>query len=99
MGDREDAGFFISGSTDCTVNHIHGYFVLPYSYLCTVLLNDAGNKVVMLILIKYIQVKIWDPSLRGSELRATLKGHKGFLLFTQLASLWLFLWLYSLIHF
>ncbi|XP_010265189.1 PREDICTED: DENN domain and WD repeat-containing protein SCD1 isoform X2 [Nelumbo nucifera] len=40
VGDREDAGFFISGSTDCTV-------------------------------------KIWDPSLRGSELRATLKGHTG----------------------
>ncbi|NP_001316951.1 DENN domain and WD repeat-containing protein SCD1 [Gossypium arboreum] len=39
VGDREDAGFFISGSTDCTV------------------------------------VKIWDPSLRGSELRATLQGH------------------------
>ncbi|KAK1665267.1 hypothetical protein QYE76_053426 [Lolium multiflorum] len=38
VGDREDAGFFISGSTDCTV-------------------------------------KVWDPSLRGSELRATLKGH------------------------
>ncbi|KAL5544741.1 hypothetical protein UlMin_008525 [Ulmus minor] len=38
VGDREDAGFVISGSTDCTV-------------------------------------KIWDPSLRGSELRATLKGH------------------------
>ncbi|KAJ7969656.1 Denn domain and wd repeat-containing protein scd1 [Quillaja saponaria] len=38
VGDREDAGFFISGSTDCTV-------------------------------------KIWDPTLRGSELRATLKGH------------------------
>ncbi|XP_051119738.1 DENN domain and WD repeat-containing protein SCD1 [Andrographis paniculata] len=38
VGDREDAGFIISGSTDCTV-------------------------------------KIWDPSLRGSELRATLKGH------------------------
>ncbi|KAL3824778.1 hypothetical protein ACJIZ3_020807 [Penstemon smallii] len=38
VGDREDAGFFISGSTDCTI-------------------------------------KIWDPSLRGSELRATLKGH------------------------
>ncbi|RDX78914.1 DENN domain and WD repeat-containing protein SCD1, partial [Mucuna pruriens] len=38
VGDREDAGFFISGSTDCSV-------------------------------------KIWDPSLRGSELRATLKGH------------------------
>ncbi|KAJ4959695.1 hypothetical protein NE237_019605 [Protea cynaroides] len=38
VGDREDAGFFISGSTDCTV-------------------------------------KIWDPSMRGSELRATLKGH------------------------
>ncbi|XP_075666674.1 DENN domain and WD repeat-containing protein SCD1-like isoform X1 [Castanea sativa] len=38
VGDREDAGFFISGSTDCCV-------------------------------------KIWDPSLRGSELRATLKGH------------------------
>ncbi|KAL3646006.1 Scytalone dehydratase [Castilleja foliolosa] len=38
VGDREDAGFFISGSTDCTV-------------------------------------RIWDPSLRGSELRATLKGH------------------------
>ncbi|XP_010943311.1 DENN domain and WD repeat-containing protein SCD1 isoform X1 [Elaeis guineensis] len=38
IGDREDAGFFISGSTDCLV-------------------------------------KIWDPSLRGSELRATLKGH------------------------
>ncbi|KAL4284807.1 hypothetical protein GQ457_16G024760 [Hibiscus cannabinus] len=38
VGDREDAGFCISGSTDCTV-------------------------------------KIWDPSLRGSELRATLKGH------------------------
>ncbi|KAL5726231.1 Scytalone dehydratase [Ranunculus cassubicifolius] len=38
IGDREDAGFFISGSTDC-------------------------------------MVKIWDPSLRGSELRATLKGH------------------------
>ncbi|XP_010549132.1 PREDICTED: DENN domain and WD repeat-containing protein SCD1 [Tarenaya hassleriana] len=40
VGDREDAGFFISGSTDCLV-------------------------------------KIWDPSLRGSELRATLKGHSG----------------------
>ncbi|KAM3330776.1 hypothetical protein ACQJBY_027111 [Aegilops geniculata] len=38
VGDREDAGFFISGSTDCTV-------------------------------------KVWDPSLRGSELRATLRGH------------------------
>eukprot|EP00258_Populus_trichocarpa_P022180 XP_024438199.1 DENN domain and WD repeat-containing protein SCD1 isoform X1 [Populus trichocarpa] len=38
VGDREDAGFFISGSTDC-------------------------------------MVKIWDPSIRGSELRATLKGH------------------------
>ncbi|CAI9113596.1 OLC1v1014226C1 [Oldenlandia corymbosa var. corymbosa] len=38
IGDREDAGFFISGSTDCTI-------------------------------------KIWDPSMRGSELRATLKGH------------------------
>ncbi|GAV78180.1 WD40 domain-containing protein/DENN domain-containing protein/dDENN domain-containing protein/uDENN domain-containing protein/SBF2 domain-containing protein [Cephalotus follicularis] len=38
FGDREDAGVFISGSTDCLV-------------------------------------KIWDPSLRGSELRATLKGH------------------------
>ncbi|XP_058073916.1 DENN domain and WD repeat-containing protein SCD1 isoform X2 [Magnolia sinica] len=38
VGDREDAGLFISGSTDC-------------------------------------MVKIWDPSLRGSELRATLKGH------------------------
>jgi hypothetical protein len=22
-----------------------------------------------------MQVKIWDPSIRGSELRATLKGH------------------------
>lgn len=22
-----------------------------------------------------LQVKIWDPSLRGSELRTTLKGH------------------------
>ncbi|KAF8024634.1 hypothetical protein BT93_F1721 [Corymbia citriodora subsp. variegata] len=40
VGDREDAGFFISGSTDCLV-------------------------------------KIWDPSLRGSELRGTLKGHTG----------------------
>ncbi|XP_078432059.1 stomatal cytokinesis defective / SCD1 protein (SCD1) isoform X2 [Wolffia australiana] len=38
VGDREDAGLFISGSTDCTV-------------------------------------RIWDPSLRGSELRTTLKGH------------------------
>ncbi|XP_072978295.1 DENN domain and WD repeat-containing protein SCD1 [Typha angustifolia] len=38
VGDREDAGFFISGSTDCSV-------------------------------------RVWDPSLRGSELRATLKGH------------------------
>ncbi|XP_011072936.1 DENN domain and WD repeat-containing protein SCD1-like [Sesamum indicum] len=38
VGDRDDSGFFISGSTDCTV-------------------------------------KIWDPSLRGSELRATLNGH------------------------
>ncbi|KAJ3671152.1 hypothetical protein LUZ60_008578 [Juncus effusus] len=38
VGDREDAGFFISGSTDCTV-------------------------------------KVWDPSMRGSELQATLKGH------------------------
>ncbi|KAJ4797224.1 stomatal cytokinesis defective / SCD1 protein (SCD1) [Rhynchospora pubera] len=38
VGDREDAGFFISGSIDCSV-------------------------------------KIWDPSMRGSELRATLKGH------------------------
>ncbi|KAA8542690.1 hypothetical protein F0562_023811 [Nyssa sinensis] len=40
VGDREDAGFFISGSTDCSV-------------------------------------KIWDPSFRGSELKATLKGHTG----------------------
>ncbi|XP_074304749.1 DENN domain and WD repeat-containing protein SCD1 isoform X1 [Silene latifolia] len=40
VGDREDAGFFISGSTDCLV-------------------------------------KIWDPSVRGSELRATLQGHTG----------------------
>ncbi|XP_057516369.1 DENN domain and WD repeat-containing protein SCD1 [Amaranthus tricolor] len=40
VGDREDAGFFISGSTDCLI-------------------------------------KIWDPSLRGSELRATLQGHTG----------------------
>lgn len=40
VGDREDAGFFISGSADCSV-------------------------------------KIWDPSFRGSELRATLKGHTG----------------------
>ncbi|OWM65148.1 hypothetical protein CDL15_Pgr008735 [Punica granatum] len=40
VGDREDAGFFISGSTDCLV-------------------------------------KIWDPSLRGNEMRATLKGHSG----------------------
>ncbi|GLT48924.1 hypothetical protein SLA2020_225120 [Shorea laevis] len=40
VGDREDAGFFISGSTDCSV-------------------------------------RIWDPSFRGSELRATLKGHTG----------------------
>ncbi|XP_074572770.1 DENN domain and WD repeat-containing protein SCD1 [Curcuma longa] len=40
VGDREDAGFFISGSTDCLV-------------------------------------KIWDPSLRGSELKTTLKGHTG----------------------
>ncbi|KAI8542951.1 hypothetical protein RHMOL_Rhmol08G0180200 [Rhododendron molle] len=40
VGDREDAGFLISGSTDCSV-------------------------------------KVWDPSLRGSELRATLKGHTG----------------------
>ncbi|XP_042042708.1 DENN domain and WD repeat-containing protein SCD1-like isoform X1 [Salvia splendens] len=40
VGDRDDAGFFISGSTDCTV-------------------------------------KIWDPTLRGSELKATLKGHSG----------------------
>lgn len=38
VGDREDAGFLISGSTDCTV-------------------------------------RIWDPSIRGSELKATLKGH------------------------
>ncbi|XP_004301063.1 PREDICTED: uncharacterized protein LOC101307503 [Fragaria vesca subsp. vesca] len=38
VGDREDAGLFISGSTDCTV-------------------------------------KIWDPSFRGNERRATLKGH------------------------
>lgn len=38
VGDREDAGFFISGSTDCLV-------------------------------------KVWDPSLHGSEHRATLKGH------------------------
>ncbi|KAK9668772.1 hypothetical protein RND81_13G085700 [Saponaria officinalis] len=40
VGDREDSGFFISGSTDCLV-------------------------------------KIWDPSVRGSELRATLQGHTG----------------------
>ncbi|XP_057804973.1 DENN domain and WD repeat-containing protein SCD1-like [Salvia miltiorrhiza] len=40
VGDRDDAGFFISGSTDCTL-------------------------------------KIWDPTLRGSELKATLKGHSG----------------------
>ncbi|KAK6925237.1 cDENN domain [Dillenia turbinata] len=40
IGDREDAGFFLSGSTDCTI-------------------------------------RIWDPSLRGSELRSTLKGHTG----------------------
>lgn len=55
------------------------------------MLNDAGYKMVMPIFIKYIQVKIWDPSVRGSELRATLKGHTRFLLYTQLASLWLFL--------
>lgn len=36
--DQEDAGYFISGSVDCTV-------------------------------------KLWDPNLRGSELRATLTGH------------------------
>ncbi|XP_010677977.2 DENN domain and WD repeat-containing protein SCD1 isoform X1 [Beta vulgaris subsp. vulgaris] len=40
VGDREDTGFFISGSTDCSV-------------------------------------RIWDPSRRGSELRATLRGHTG----------------------
>ncbi|KAL0803806.1 hypothetical protein Bca101_096296 [Brassica carinata] len=49
VGDREDAGFFISGSTDCLV----GLKTIAY------------------------RVKIWDPSLRGSELRATLKGHTG----------------------
>lgn len=26
-----------------------------------------------------MQVKIWDPSLRGSELKATLKGHTRYL--------------------
>ncbi|GLJ48583.1 hypothetical protein SUGI_1024890 [Cryptomeria japonica] len=36
--DQEDAGYFISGSVDCTL-------------------------------------KLWDPNLRGSELRATLTGH------------------------
>ncbi|XP_021857190.1 DENN domain and WD repeat-containing protein SCD1 isoform X2 [Spinacia oleracea] len=40
VSDREDTGFFISGSTDCTV-------------------------------------RIWDPNQRGSELRATLRGHTG----------------------
>jgi WD40 repeat protein len=29
------------------------------------------------LLPEFEQVKIWDPSLRGSELRATLKGHTG----------------------
>jgi len=27
------------------------------------------------LLFQILQIKIWDPSLRGSELRATLKGH------------------------
>lgn len=31
----------------------------------------------MLVSFTPVQVKIWDPSLRGSELRATLKGHSG----------------------
>jgi len=33
------------------------------------------------LLPEFEQVKIWDPSLRGSELRATLKGHTGYTLF------------------
>ncbi|KAK2991400.1 hypothetical protein RJ640_010864 [Escallonia rubra] len=52
VGDREDAGFFISGSTDCSVHLVAWSAII------------AGK-----------HVKIWDPSIRGSELRATLKGH------------------------
>ncbi|KAH9621135.1 hypothetical protein KSS87_023807 [Heliosperma pusillum] len=40
VADREDSGFFFTGSTDCSV-------------------------------------KIWDPSRRGLELVATMKGHTG----------------------
>jgi len=47
---------------------------LPGDKMFHCLLNE---RVDMLGLCKF-QVKIWDPSLRGSELRATLKGHTRF---------------------
>ena len=36
--------------------------------------------VVIIFFSITVQVKIWDPTLRGSELRATLKGHTKYLL-------------------
>lgn len=44
---------------------------------------------------KKLQVKIWDPSLRGSELRATLKGHTRFSLIKFLMPVWLSTSLYE----
>lgn len=44
--------------------------------------NNFQCRLIFLISLLYVyfcvfivQVKIWDPSIRGSELRATLKGH------------------------
>jgi len=67
VGDREDAGFFISGSTDCSVSVV----IFDMELLCT-------RKGDIHKICANMQVKIWDPSLRGSELRATLKGHTRF---------------------
>ncbi|KAF2594197.1 hypothetical protein F2Q70_00042583 [Brassica cretica] len=73
VGDREDAGFFISGSTDCLV----GYRTPRIAEEKRI----GNNQLVSYFdcFLNFEQVKIWDPSLRGSELRATLKGHTGYI--------------------
>lgn len=38
-------------------------------------LNKIMKSFIILTTFQNVQVRIWDPSIRGSELRATLKGH------------------------
>ena len=79
VGDREDAGFFISGSTDCSVS-VNVYDMELCNTRLFHLPCDPRNELICVVNITCpnMQVKIWDPSLRGSELRATLKGHTRF---------------------